>query len=179
MPYRSKLATLEEVDEISHLWEKFTFHRAQINPSMKVKPNFDFRRYAQYQLNKSHRYCFILEHYLNENGEIKKIVGFIFTYIYDEAAPQNLPLDLLEEIEIQTPFLPRKVGSVLGLYVEQEHRGIGIKTLIESALKKAEELQITDLDLLISEDQKSLQDFLSKNKRYGFTRSAVQYIKHY
>jgi len=177
MPYQQRLAIANDVSEIAPLWEKFAHDRVQINPSMKIKPNFDFRRYVEYQLKKKDRYCFILEHYPQENSENKTIVGFLYTYIYDESPPPNLSSELLAEIELQTPFLPRKVGSVLGLYVVEKHRGIGIKILIESALKKAEELGITDLDLLISEDQISLQHILEK--KYDFTRSGVQFVKHY
>ena len=177
MSYQIRLANSEDSSAIAPLWAKFAHHRAEINPSMKVKPNFDFQKYAEYQLKKSNRYCFILEHYLPENAENKTIVGFLFAYIYDEAPPTNLPPNLLEEIELQTPFLSRKVGSVVGLYVEEKYRGIGIKMLIDSALKQAEILQVTVVDLLISEDQESLQNFLEKT--YNFTKAGVQYIKHY
>lgn len=176
MSYQQRLATLADIDAITPLWEKFAHHRAVINPSMKVKPDFDFRRYVEYQLKKNHRFCFILEHYLEETPENKQIVGFLYTYVYDETPPSDLPADLLAEIENQTPFLPRKVGSVLGLYVEENHRGIGINFLIKAAFKQAKELQLTDLDLLISEDQESLQRLLEK---IGFTKSAVQFIQHY
>lgn len=177
MPYQQRLAIANDTNALTSLWEKFAHDRAEINPSMKVKPNFDFKQYVEYQLKKKDRYCFILEYYPQENPENKTIVGFLYTYIYDESPPPNLPPELSEEIELQTPFLPRKVGSVLGLYVEEKHRGIGIKILIESALKKSEELGITDLDLLISEDQLSLQKFLEK--KYNFTKSGVQFVKHY
>jgi hypothetical protein len=57
----------------------------------------------------------------------------------------------------------------LGLYVEEKHRGIGIKMLIDSALKQAEIVEGTVVDLLISEDQESLQNFLEKTYNF-FTK---------
>jgi hypothetical protein len=47
---------------------------------------------------------------------------------------------------------------------------------MEAAIAKAEELKVTDIDLLISIDQRGIHALL---ERFGFIKSAIQYTKHY
>jgi hypothetical protein len=104
-------------------------------------------------------------------------VGFLLTYAYDEAPPSGLSMEVIERHELSHPFVSRRVGTVLGLFVKKEHRSTETITgLIEQAISRAEELKLTDIDLLISAEQKGLHALL---ERHGFTRSAVQYSKHY
>ena len=177
MAYIQRLATTADIEAIALLWKNFAYQRAKVNPSMKVKPNFDFKQYVTRQLQKLNAYCFVLEYNNSNTTKTKTIVGFLHTYVYDEAPPPQLPSHLLEEYQWQTPFLPRRVGTVLALYVSQRHRqGKAIVQLIRAAILKARELKVTDIDLLISEDQGNLQKFLEKN---GFTKAATAYTKHY
>ncbi len=105
------------------------------------------------------------------------IVGFFFTYTYDETPPPNCPEDLRQEHEWENPFLPRRVGGVLGLYVHPEHRhAAAIQSLIETGIEYAQQQKLTDIDLLISAEQTGIHRLL---ERFGFTQAAVQYTKHY
>ncbi|WP_318719956.1 MULTISPECIES: hypothetical protein [unclassified Roseofilum] len=42
MNYRYRLATLEDAEQIAPLWVESAAERQEIDPSMRVKPNFDF-----------------------------------------------------------------------------------------------------------------------------------------
>jgi hypothetical protein len=103
----------------------------------------------------------------------QQIVGFLFTYVYDEAPPPQI-----SALEMwQNPFIPRRVGAVLGMYVKEKHRKPEtINLLIEAAIAKAEELKVSDIDLLISIDQTGIQALL---ERFGFVKAAIQYTKHF
>ncbi|MGD1702395.1 GNAT family N-acetyltransferase [Dapis sp. BLCC M229] len=125
-------------------------------------------------MNKPLSYCYILETQTNNQIEI---VGCIFIYFYDEAPPPDLSAEFLAEQELENPFLPRRIGSVLGMYVQPEHRQPeNIQLLANTAIQKAQEMEVSDIDLLIAADQKGMQALL---KRSGFTPTAVQFSKHY
>ncbi len=170
MHYTYRLATLADAEAIAPLWAAFAAERAAIDPSMAVKPNFDFYRYIEHQLTKPLTYTWVLE-------TTNEIVGCLVTYFYDEAPPPALKVEWATYQEIENPFVFRRVGSVLGLYVQPEHRQPEtIFGLAERAIAQAEELKITDIDLLIGADQTGLQALL---KRAGFTQAAMQFTKHY
>ncbi|MDJ1176053.1 GNAT family N-acetyltransferase [Roseofilum capinflatum] len=170
MNYSYRLATLEDAEAIAPLWAEFASERQQIDPSMRVKPNFDFYAYIRHQLAKPLTYAWVLE----VEGAI---AGCLIIYFYDEAPPPELPETLAVDQDLESPFISRRVGSVLGLYVKPEHRqGDAIASLAKTAIAKAEELNVTDIDLLISADQSGIQALL---KRSGFTQAAVQFTKHY
>lgn len=164
--YHQRLAIPEDATNIAPLWRDFVEGRSQANPSIKLKSDFDYQGYVEYQLKRPLSFGFVLE----TEGQI---VGFLFTYVYDEAPPpQVAALTMLEN-----PFIPRRIGSVLGLYVEEVHRQPEtIKLLMEAAIAKAEELKVTDIDLLISIEQGGIHALL---ERFGFIKSAIQYTKHY
>lgn len=78
---------------------------------------------------------------------------------------------------LENPFVPRRVGAVLGMYVQESHRKPAtISFLTEAAIAKAEELKVTDIDLLVSIDQTGIHALL---ERFSFTKAAIQYTKHY
>ncbi|MBD2516360.1 GNAT family N-acetyltransferase [Nostoc sp. FACHB-973] len=167
MKYTQRLAIPEDKTAIAPLWQAFAQERSQSDPAITLKANFDFERYIEYQLAKPHTYCFVLEF-------DEQIVGFISIYIYDEAPPPDIVVDI--EI-LENPFKPRRVGAVLGLYVQEQHRKPEtIKLLIDVAIAKGEELKISDIDVLISIEQTGIQALLT---RAGFTKSAIQYTKHF
>ena len=177
MPYSHRLATTADATAIAPLWAAFAEERASVDPSMAIKPNFDFEKYVTYQLEKPLSFCWVLEHYTEEEPKLKTIVGCIFIYFYDEAPPDNIPPEMIAEHEIENPFVPRRVGSVLGMYVRPEHRKPeAIKLIADASISKAEEMQISDIDLLIGADQTGMQALL---QRAGFTKTAVQYTRHY
>lgn len=172
--YTHRLAKVEDAKAIAPLWAAFAAERAAADPSMVLKPNFDFEKYVTHQLHKPLSYCFVLEHQTSNHPQI---VGCIFIYFYDEAPPPILPAEMLEEHELENPFITRRVGSVLGMYVAPEHRQPeGIQLIANAAINKAEEMQVSDIDLLIAADQTGIQALL---KRAGFTQAAVQFSKHY
>ena len=164
--YHQRLATPDDAIKIAPLWQAFVEARSQADPSMRFKAKFDYERYVAAQLNKPFSFGFLLEC-------AEAIVGFLFIYIYDETPPPQISeLELLEN-----PFVPRRVGAVLGMYVEESHRKPSTITLLtEAAIAKAEELKVTDIDLLISIDQTGIHALL---ERFGFTKAAIQYTKHY
>ncbi|MFM7577809.1 MAG: GNAT family N-acetyltransferase, partial [Microcystaceae cyanobacterium] len=139
---------------------------SQADSSMRFKAEFDYERYVAAQLSKPFSFGFLLEY-------AEEIVGFLFIYIYDETPPPHISeLELLEN-----PFVPRRVGAVLWMYVQESHRKPSTITLLtEAAIAKAEELKVTDIDLLVSIDQTGIHALL---ERFGFTKAAIQYTKHY
>jgi hypothetical protein len=167
MPYIQRLATSDDQKAIASLWRSFAAERQRVDPSMRIKPDFDFERYVGYQLRKPLSFCFVLQCE-------QQLVGFLSVYFYDEAPPPELKAEL-EMLE--NPFIPRRVGAVLGLHVEKQHqKPQSIKLLIDAALKKAEEFKVTDIDLLVSSEQTGIQALL---ERRSFTKSAIQYTKHF
>jgi ribosomal protein S18 acetylase RimI-like enzyme len=137
---------------------------------MLVKPNFDFEKYVTNQIEKPLSFCWLLEH-------SDSIIGCLFIYYYDEAPPANLPEYLIQQHDIENPFQSRRVGSVLGMYVQPEHRkSEAIQMLAKTAVAHAKTMKVSDIDLLIAADQSGIQAFL---QRAGFTKAAVQYTHHY
>lgn len=162
--YNSRLATFNDLVPLSLLWEQFLKERAQHDPSILLQSNFDYESYVKRQLQQSSTYGFLLEY-----GNHQEIVGFLFVYVHDES-------NYLDDT-FNNPFIPRRVGGAIGMYIKEEHRkSQAIKLLIEAALKLAEDLKISDIDLLISSEQTGIHSLL---ERFGFTKSAIQYTKHY
>lgn len=164
--YNQRLATLDDASAIAPLWGAFLQQRAEANSSMVLKSEFDYESYVEQKLKSPYIYGFVLESEANQ-----QIVGFLFIYIHDETPTLDFP-----EI-VDSPFVPRRMGGVIGMYVKEEHRKPeAIQLLVKSALELAEELKISDIDLLISIEQKGVQKLL---ERFGFNKSAIQYTKHY
>ncbi len=175
--YSHRLATIEDAKTLAPLMAEFAIARESADPSMLIKPKFDFEKYVTLQLSKPNSYAWVLEYQESEETDIKTIVVFLFVYTYDEAPPANLPPDLIQHHEQENPFQPRRVGSVLGLYVQPEHRQPeAIQEVIKTGIAKGEELKVTDIDILVSAEQTGIHSLL---KRSGFTKAAVQYTRHY
>lgn len=173
--YTHRFATVEDAAAIAPLMAAFAHERMLADPTMVIKPGYDFESYIQHQLRKPFSRCWVLEHSPEEQPIT--LVGFILVYIYDETPPASLPTDLWQLHELETPFLPRRVGSVLGLYVQPEHRQPEtIKPLAEVAMLWAEAMKVSDLDLLIGADQAGVQALLL---RLGFAKTAAQYTCHF
>lgn len=169
-PYSHRLATATDAKAIAPLWQAFAAERESIDPSMLVKPNFDFEKYVTSQIEKTLSFCWLLEH-------SDTIIGCLFIYYYDEAPPANLPEYLIQQHNIDNPFQSRRVGSVLGMYVQPEHRkSEAIQMLAQAAIAHAKTMKVSDIDLLIAADQSGMQAML---QRAGFTKAAVQYTRHY
>ncbi|MDJ1181480.1 hypothetical protein PJF56_21680 [Roseofilum sp. BLCC_M91] len=169
--YTCRLATLEDAAEIAPLWAKFAQEREMADPALSIKSDFDFQAYIAQQLNRPLSYGWVLEDTQNSLS----IVGCLLVYCYDEAPPPDLPLEWQFEHELNNPFKPRRVGSVLGLYIEPEYRNPQtIQLLTDAALDKAYEMKVSHLDILVSGEQTGMQAFLSRS---GFTKAAVQYTK--
>ncbi|NET58409.1 MAG: GNAT family N-acetyltransferase [Symploca sp. SIO2E6] len=174
MTYTHRLATTSDTTAVATLWQAFAQDRAKVDPSMVVKPDFNYTKYMARQLANPLTYAWVL---LHESDAQTTIVGCMIIYFYDEAPPLYLPQEMLEEHLVDNPFVSRRVGSVLGLYIKPEHRQPeAIKLLTNAAIAKAEEMKVNDIDLLISADQTGMQAFVQKS---GFTKAAVQYTKHY
>ncbi|HEY9850787.1 MAG TPA: GNAT family N-acetyltransferase [Leptolyngbyaceae cyanobacterium] len=170
MPYTHRLATPADAKAIAPLMSAFAQERESIDPSMTIKPNYDFEQYVTHQLEKPLSFCWVLEH-------SNTIVGCLFIYFYDEAPPANLPDYLVQHHHVENPFQSRRVGSVLAMYVQPEHRqSEAIKLLANAAIQHAEQMKVTDIDLLIAEDQTGMQALL---QRSGFKKAAVQFTRHY
>ncbi|ELS32770.1 MULTISPECIES: hypothetical protein [Pseudanabaena] len=174
--YSSRLANLDDASAIAPLWQAFASERAKQDPSMIVTPDFDFTKYITHLIEKPLFYGWLLEHSESEQSA-KKIVGCMFVHFYDEAPPASIPVELLTEHKLYNLFVPRRVGSVLGLYVQPGHRhDYAIALVANAGIQQAEEKQVSDIDILVSSDQTGVQALL---ERVGFTQAAVQYTKHY
>jgi len=164
--YQQRLATPNDALLIAPLWHDFLEQRSQFDPSLNLKPQFDYEAYVRRQLQQPSTFGFLLEQIENQN-----IVGFLFVYVHDDI-PTG---DFGDSLAI--PFVRRRVGGVIGLYVQEAHRqpeAIGL--LVEAAIAKAEALMVSDIDLLISVEQTGIHRLL---ERFGFTKAAIQYTKHY
>jgi hypothetical protein len=164
--YHQRLAVPNDAGAIAPIWKEFVAARAEADPSIQLKQNFDYIHYVKRQIEQPLSFGFLLECR-------EEIVGFLFIYIYDEAPPPQITaLEMFEN-----PFLPRRVGSVLGMYVKEEHRQPQpIHLLVEAAIRKVEDLKVTDIDLLISQEQTGIHALV---ERLGFTKAAIQYTRHY
>jgi hypothetical protein len=164
--YQQRLATPNDARLIAPLWHDFLEQRSQFDPSLNLKPQFDYEAYVQRQLQQPSTFGFLLE-----QVEKQETVGFLFVYVHDEIAIGDFGDPLA------SPFVRRRVGGAIGLYVQEAHRqpeAIGL--LIEAAIAKAEALKVSDIDLLISDEQTGIHRLL---ERFGFTKAAIQYTKHY
>ena len=185
MPYIPRTAVLDDGEAIALLYQAFARELAQVNPTMQVKPDFNFHSYIVRQLESPNTFGFVLEHSedralvtsCSEGSGTAEVVGFLLAYGYDEAPPPELSQEFIERHESANPFVSRRVGKVLGLYVKEEHRRPeAITGLIEAALDRGSELKLTDIDVLVSAEQTGVHRLL---ERHGFAKSAVQYTKHY
>jgi GNAT superfamily N-acetyltransferase len=164
--YQQRLATLNDAASIASLWREFLQQRSQFDPSLTLKPQFDYEAYVRRQLQQPSIYGFLLERVGNQ-----EIVGFLFIYIQDEMRLGDLGEGL------DSPFVARRVGGAIGLYVQKAHRRPeAIALLVEAAIAQAEELKVSDIDLLISIEQTGIHRLM---ERFGFTEAAIQYTKHY
>lgn len=174
MTYTHRPATPEDAPAIAPLWQAFASDRDRADPSVSLRPNFDYERYITRQLTKPLTYAWVLEHTAEDNS--RTLIGCLFTYSYDEAPPPDLPAEF-DDDALDNPFIDRRVGSVLGLYVQPDHRNPEtIQLLSSAAIQQAEKLKVNDIDILVGADQTGLHALL---ERFGFTKAAVQYTKHY
>ena len=177
MPYTQRLATKQDLKFLAKLWKTFAEQRTQVNPSLVLKPNYNFERYIANHLEKPLSFFYVLEHYDSNNSPEKTTVGFLNIYFFDESPAPDLPKHMAEFQEAANPFQPRRVGTSLGLYVEENHRQPeAIKLLVDTGIKKAEELKVTDINLLIGSDQKGIYALL---KKLGFSHTGIQLTKRY
>ena len=164
--YHQRLATLHDASTIAVLWEAFLKERERQDTSLLLKSQFDYESYVKQKLTSPSIYGFLLEY-----GDDKQIVGFLFVYYQDETP------NLGWEVGLDSPFQSRRLGGAIGLYVQEKHRKPeAITILIEAALSLAEQLKITDIDLQISIEQVGVHRLL---ERLGFSKTAIQYVKHY
>ena len=174
MTYTTRPAIPEDTHAIAPLWQNFLQERAEASPGIAVKSDFDIEQYIAQQLQKPLSFGFILQSQANASLQT---VGVLLAYAYDEAPPPTMPEELQNIYQAETPFHSRRIGSVLGLYIQPEHRQPqAIEQLIQVAIAQAEALKVNDIDLLIGSDQTGLQALL---QRLGFAQSAVQLVKHY
>jgi len=170
--YVHRLAKIEDTKAIAPLWDNFARERAEADPSMVLKPNFDFEACVRYHLTQPLSYCWVLE----DSGNSSAIVGCLFTYFYDEAPPENTD-EIWPDDEFDTPFEPRRICAALGLYVRPEHRNYKtIKKLIDAGISHAEQIQVTDIDLLIASDQTGIQALL---ERSHFAKVGIEYSRRF
>jgi len=121
---KQRIATPKNAVLIAPLWHDFLELRSQSDPSLSLKPQFDYEAYVRRQLQQPSIFGFLLEQVENQ-----AIVGFLFVYVHDEIPTGDFGDPLA------SPFVNRRVGGAIGLYVREEHRqpeAIGL--LIEVAI---------------------------------------------
>ena len=174
MTYTHRLATIDDAPALAPLWHAFATERAAIDPSMVIQPHFDFEQYIQRQLTQPHTYGWALEH---APSHPNPIVGCLFIYGYDETPDPTEAAAIQTQLDRESPFVPRRVLSALGLYVQPQHRHPRtIKQLIDAGIHQAESLQVSDIDLLIAADQTGIQALLD---RAGFQTGTIEYARTY
>ncbi|WP_107667254.1 N-acetyltransferase [Cyanothece sp. BG0011] len=164
--YQQRRGTLKDATAIAPLWQSFLQQRTKYDPSLILKSHFDYLSYVKKKLASPSIYSFLLEY-----EETQDIVGFLFTYVHDETPSLDY-----EDVN-DSPFLPRRMGGAMGMYIQPQHRKPeAITLLVENAITLAEKLKLSDLDLLISIEQTGVQKLL---ERFGFKKAAIQYSQHY
>jgi hypothetical protein len=175
MSYIHRLATLTDVSAITPLLSAFFQERVTADPSLTIKSDYDFSQYLTHQLKKSNSFCLVLED--QQGSYSSEIVGFFLFFAYDESPPNQLADNLRQQCEKESPFVPRRVGSTIGMYLHPEHRQPqAIQQLVLAGIDCVEQLKVNDIDVLISSEQTGIQALL---ERLGFVKAAVQYTRHY
>ncbi len=175
MSYTYRLATLLDVDKITPLLSAFFQERVTADPSLTIKSDYNFSQYLIHQLKRSNSFCLVLED--QQESYSSAIVGFFLFFAYDESPPSQLAENLRQQCEKESPFVPRRVGSTIGMYLHPEHRQPqAIQQLVLAGIDCVEQLKVNDIDVLISSEQTGIQALL---ERLGFVKAAVQYTRHY
>ena len=60
--YHQRLARPEDAIAIAPLWRDFAQRRSEADPSINLKPDFDYEGYVGYQLKKPLSFGFVLEY---------------------------------------------------------------------------------------------------------------------
>lgn len=171
MNYAHRIASSHDSDAITPFVAELCKEWATIDPTRKLKPDFDWQRYTTYLLNQPHTYCIVLEHTTDTTTEI---VGCIVTNFFDESPIPNAPPDQLEHHAIAHPFQPRRIGTVSGFYIKPEHRKAkNVIRLIEAAIDQADYLKVDTIDVQVFENRSGIQAFL---KRRGFQPANTQLV---
>jgi hypothetical protein len=172
--YQNRTATSNDSNTIAPFVTELCKEWATIDPTRKLKPDFDWQRYTTYLLNQPHTYCILLEHTPDETPDRTTIVGCIVTNFFDESPTPNAPPDQLEHHAIAHPFQPRRIGTVMGFYIQPEHRKAkNVIRLIEAAIDQAFSLEIDTIDVQVFSNRTGIQAYL---KRRGFQASNTQYL---
>ncbi|MEM6254090.1 MAG: GNAT family N-acetyltransferase [Cyanobacteria bacterium P01_D01_bin.156] len=167
----------EDSKIIADHWKNFVLERTQENPSVAVKDGFDFEKYAAHQISKPLSFCWLLKTQDSSLVTDHKAVGFLIGNYYDESPSSNLSQDFRARHRDLHPYQYRRIGSVLAFYVEPEHRTLeAIKLLVDAALQHADSMKVSDIDLMVGAHLSGLHALLEK---LGFSRTAVQYTRHY
>ncbi len=175
--YSVRFASSEDSMELSEFWRKFMYERSKNDNSIILNPHFQVEESLLNKLSDPLTFCWILEHFVSNTETYRPGIGFLIGRYHDESPHPNLSQTLLERHRLNHPYQYRRVGSVLALYVQPEHRTPKvIKLLVETALQHAELMKVTDIDLMVGAQLSGLHSLLEK---LGFTQTAVQYTRHY
>lgn len=170
MSFSLRMAQKSDAAALVPLWKDFCRQRARADPSMIFKERFNWQAFSTHMLSEPLSYCLLLLR--GEEGDAEApIAGFLSFFYFDESPPGQ------DGGTFDNPFEPRRCCNIFGIYVRPEYRkqgGAGL--LLDAWLEHVEQMQASDVDVLISSDQKGLQEYF--RHRPGFTEAAVQFTYH-
>jgi GNAT superfamily N-acetyltransferase len=161
--YTVRPADPADLPVVVDLWWSFVRERAEVDRALRLKPGFDFPRFVDRLLGTPGTFCLLAEHRAN-GGDAPAPAGCLVWY-----------LDV-EPDDPASPFEPRRCGKVLGLYVDPSHRRSGCTSLlVDTALAHGESFGITDIDVLVAQEQAALHALIETK---GLSRVAIQFTRH-
>ncbi len=169
-----RMADLTDAGPLVPLWKDFCRERAAVDPSMILKQGFDYEAFSRYVLGQPLSYCLLLEA-SSPGGPAPVLAGFLSFFYFDESPPGQSP-DAALRGTYDNPFEPRRCCNIFGIYAKPEFRKQGgVSLMLNTWIAHTEQMQASDIDVLISSDQVGLQKYF---RHVGFAEAAVQFTRH-
>ena len=170
MSYSHRLATNTDINTIAPMLKTVYQEWAELDRTVTLKPDLDIETHIASLLAKPHTYCILLE----DSEANSKIIGCLITQYYDESCPSILTEYEAQQHENTRAFLPRRVCTVLGLYIDPAYRDrpAAIQHLIDAGIEQADRIGVNAIDLGVLANLTALHKLLERN---GFRQATVQY----
>jgi ribosomal protein S18 acetylase RimI-like enzyme len=170
MSYNHRLATNDDRNAIAIMLKIVYQEWAELDRAVTLKPDLDIETHVASLLAKPHTYCILLE----DNEANSKIIGCLITQYYDESCPSVLTEYEATQHENTRAFMPRRVCTVLGLYIDPAYRDrpTAIQHLIDAGIEQTDRIGVNAIDLGVLANLTAFHKLLERN---GFRQATVQY----
>ncbi|ELS32771.1 MULTISPECIES: N-acetyltransferase [Pseudanabaena] len=170
MSYSHRIATNKDINEIAPMLKTVYQEWAELDRAVTLKPDLDIETHIASLLAKPHTYCILLE----DSETDRQIIGCLITQYYDESCPSILTEYEVQQHENTRVFIPRRVCTVLGLYIDPAYRDrpAAIQHLIDAGLEQTDRIGVNAIDLGVLANLTAFHKLLERN---GFRQATVQY----